>query len=282
MNSASDLVSNVTELVSFPDVAMQVNDLLADDVSDADAIGEIIEKDPALTANLLKLANSSMYGSATAIDTVAKAFTRIGSREIQELTLGICASRAFSGIPNEIISVKDFWHHSLLCGVAAKLIARRVKCRNSSMVFTAGLLHDVGHLVMFHQVPEESLQTLALCRNEMDAENLFLAEREILGFDHMDVGRALGELWNWPPDLVNSIARHHEPFEHPDCTDSDVIIHLANSVATLIEVGGTDMADAPPVDERTWERLGIRPGDIEELLDEIKEDISTLLQIFAH
>ena len=282
MNTASELVSRVTDLVSFPDVAIQVNDLLADDLSDADAIGAIIEQDPALTANLLKLANSAMYGSATEIDTVSKAFTRIGSREIQELTFGICASRAFAGIPNEIVSVEDFWHHSLLCGTAARLLAQRTRCQNASMVFTAGLLHDIGHLVMFHLIPEESLRTLALCRNEMNAEDLHIAERELLGFDHTDVGRALGERWNWPSALINCIARHHEPFEYPDCTDAEITIHLANSVATLAEIGSNDFDDAPPVDERTWDRLGLQPDEVLEILDQTREDISSLLQIFSH
>ena len=84
MRSATDLVSKVTELVSFPDVAIQVNDMLSDEHSDASAIGAVIEQDPALTATLLKLANSSMYGPTSGdVDSVAKAFTRIGAREIQ-------------------------------------------------------------------------------------------------------------------------------------------------------------------------------------------------------
>ena len=207
MNTAAELVTEVTELVSFPDVAVQVNDLLADDVSDAEKVGAIIEQDPALTATLLKVANSSMYGVGGGVDSVAKAFTRIGAREIQELTLGICATRAFNGVPNEILSVEDFWQHSLLCGAAARILARRVRTPDAGMVFTGGLLHDIGHLVMFHLIPTESLEALALSRDEMDGDEVYLAEREVLGFDHMDVGRLLGELWNWPAALVQSIGR---------------------------------------------------------------------------
>lgn len=282
MNTASDLVTRVTELVSFPDVAVQVNDMLSDGLSDAEHIGAVIEQDPALTATLLKLANSPVYRGAADIETVSDAFTRMGAREIQQLTLGICAGRAFSGIPNEIISVKDFWTHSLLCGAAAKSLTRIVKVQNAGMVFTAGMLHDIGHLVMFHLVPEESMQALALCRDEFDAENLYLAEREILGFDHADVGRALGELWNWPTTLVNCIARHHDPFRYPDCSDSEVVIHLADGLATAAELGSTDIADISLVDERTWDRLGLKQEAAEELLPEITDSVSSLLKVFVH
>jgi len=284
MQTAAELVAQVTQLVSFPEVAIQVNDLLADESSSAESIGAIVEQDPALTATLLKVANSSMYGVSgvgAEIDNVAKAFTRIGSREIQELTLGICATRAFTGIPNEIISVEDFWHHSLLCATSARLIARRTRARNAGMVFTAGLLHDIGHLVMFHLIPEKSLEALALCRDEMDADNLYIAEREILGFDHMDVGKSLGERWNWPTALVNCIARHHEPFKYEDCTDAEVIVHVANSLATIAEIESDDLADASPVDERAWERLKVGPDDVTELIGEVNEGIAGMLQIFV-
>ncbi len=283
MRSATDLVSKVTELVSFPDVAIQVNDMLSDEHSDASAIGAVIEQDPALTATLLKLANSSMYGPTSGdVDSVAKAFTRIGAREIQELTLGICASRAFSGIPNEIVSVKDYWNHSLLCGAAAKLFAREVKARNASMVFTAGLLHDIGHLVMFNLMPDESVRALALSRDEMDGENVHIAEREVFGFDHAEVGQALGQLWNWPDGLVRCIARHHDPFAYPDWTEAEVLIHLSDSAATLVEFDSENMAEAPPVDERTWEALRISPEDVAPLLPEIRTGVSDLLQLFLH
>lgn len=282
MTTATELVTHVTELVSFPDVAVQVNDLLADESSDADSIGSIIEQDPALTATLLKLANSSMYGVGAEVDSVAKAFTRIGSQEIQELTLGICATRAFDGVPNEILSVEDFWQHSLLCGAAARIVARHVKARNAGMVFTAGLLHDVGHLVMFNLIPDESMQTLALCRDEMDGEDVYRAEREILGFDHMEVGRRLGELWNWPEALVNCIARHHEPFEYPDCSDADVIVHVANSLATLAELESDDLAEASAVDERAWAHLNLDRDAVPELLIEVREGISGLLRMFVN
>jgi putative nucleotidyltransferase with HDIG domain len=282
MGTAAELVTQVDKLISFPDVAIQVNDLLADEHSGADEIGSIIEQDPALTATLLKLANSSMYGVGAEVDTVAKAFMRVGSNEIQQLTFGICASSAFDGISNEIISVQDFWRHSLLCGTAAKLIAKRIRSREASMMFTAGLLHDIGHLVMFHLIPEESMQALALSRDEMDGEDIYLAEREVLGFDHAEVGRCLGEQWNWPVPLINSIARHHEPFKYSDLSDVDVVVHLANSVAGMMEVESVDMSDGAPVDERVWEHLKLEPEAIPELLDDIREGMSGLLRLFAH
>lgn len=279
METAGELVANVTELISFPEIAMRINESLDDENSTAEKVSAIIETDPALTAGLLRLANSPLYGGS-GIDSVNKAIVRVGAREIRELTFGICATRAFSGIPNDLLSVEDFWRHSLACAVSARMIARKIRLPQAGMVFTAGLLHDVGHLIMFSQRPEPSTQALLLSRNEMDGEDLYLAEREVFGFDHMDVGRALGEQWNWPDSLIECIAHHHEPFA-VDCGNQVAVVHIANSIATLAELGSRDIEDASPSDERAWQALGIEPETLIEGLDDLNDSAEPLLQLMV-
>ena len=126
------------------------------------------------------------------------------------------------------------------------------------------------------------MQALALSRDEMGGEDIYLAEREVLGFDHAEVGRCLGELWNWPVPLINSIARHHEPFEYSDLSDLDIVVHLANSVAGMMEVESVDLSDGAPVDERVWDHLDLEPEAVPELLDDVREGTSGLLRLFAH
>lgn len=285
MNSAEELAAQVTTLVSFPDVALRIGDMIDDGNSDAARIAAVIEQDPALAATLLRIANSALYGSSASVDSLAKAFMRIGAREIRELTLGICATRAFAGVPNEIVTVRDFWRHSLLCGSAARVVARTLRLREAGMVFTAGLLHDVGHLVMFNQLPQPSLEALALCRDELDGENLHVAEREVLGFDHTDVGRELGVRWRWPSSLTDCIAAHHDPFGHPDAGKAAVLVHVANSLATRVELGLDTEEIAPeeaaPVDPRAWAALGLEADAVPPMLEEIAQASAGMAELFS-
>ena len=280
MSSAKELAQNVDQLISFPEVAIRVNEMVADGASSADDLGAVIEKDPGLSATLLRVANSAFYNVGAEITDISKAFTRIGSSQVQELTLGICATRAFAGIPNELVSVEDFWRHSLMSAVAARLIAKQAKKRAAGMVFTAGLLHDVGHLVMFQQRPEQSSTALAKSRDEFNGHDVFRAEREVFGFDHMAVGSELARLWNWPDTLANCIQRHHNPFEFADYSDSDVIVHAANGVATLAELDADNFEDAPIIDPRTWDYLKLVPESLVDLKFDVISGVAELSKLF--
>lgn len=281
MTDASQLVENVTELMSFPDIAMKINQSLDDENSTANSLGNLIEQDPALTANILKLANSPVYSGGAEIDSVAKAVTRVGSREIQQLTFGICATRAFAGISNELISVEDFWRHSLCCAIAARMVGARLRIPNPGMLFTAGLLHDVGHLVMFSLKPELSTQALALSRDEMDGEFLYLAERRVFGYDHTQVGRELGRQWHWPESLIECIERHHQPFEYDSSSPHAAVVHLANSLATMAELESESLDDAADLDPQTWDRLGLAKEDAIAMVEELNGCAQSLLKMFV-
>ena len=217
--TATALAKEVSRLVSLPDVAFRVDEMLRDENSGADEIGAVIEPDPALSAALLRLANSAMYGVGGNVDNVSRAVTVVGLREVRDLAFGISASQAFYGIPNELITVEDFWKHSLYCGVAARTLGKRAGIVGDSL-FTAGLLHDIGHLVMFSRHPVISRESLQHSLDYTDGLTPYLSEREVFGFDHMDVGAALASEWGLPDSLRACIAHHHEPFATDAVTDA--------------------------------------------------------------
>ncbi len=275
-----EIAANITELASFPDVAFRINEMLSDENSGAAEIGALIEPDPALSVALLRIANSALYSIGGKVNSVERAVTIVGLREVRDLAFGICATEAFSGIPNVLITVEDFWKHSLYCAAAAQSLGRKARVCAGESLFTAGLLHDIGHLVMFSQCPELSRESLQLSLDENDGLSPYLSERKIFGFDHMAAGAELARQWRLPISLQESIGFHHEPFVNDGMTDAVLVVHLANSVAVLAELNSLDLDDAPPIDDRVFDRLGLSPDIIAETVEETGEAVADLLRIF--
>jgi len=277
-----ELVANVTQLASFPEVAFRINEMISDENSGAAQIGALIEPDPALSVALLRIANSPLYHIGGTVGSVEHAITVVGLREVRDLTFSICASKTFDGIPNDLITVEDFWKHSLFCAVGAQNLARRARVCAGESLFAAGLLHDIGHLVMFSQSPELSKQALRLSLEENDGLSPYLSEREVFGFDHMAVGAELARQWRLPATLLECIGFHHEPFANDVMTDAVSVVHVANSLAVLAELDSLDPDDAPPIDDRASTKLALDTNGIADIVAETCESVTELLSIFVN
>ena len=277
--SLEEMVGTVTTLVTFPEVALRVDEAIGADEVDAKDISKILATDPALTAALLRLANSAGYQTRGTVDSVERAIMTVGFRELRDLVFAVSATRTFQGIPNELISVEDFWRHSLNCAVAAQQISMSTKRVRVESAFTKGLLHDIGHLVMFNQAPELSRQALEVSLDESDGLSPHHSEREVFGYDHAEVGGELAKQWRFPAGLEAAIRWHHAPFE-ASRQDGALLIHVANSVAVLAETGGSLQGDAPALDDGALEELGFEEDMIGEILQATCERVDDLLRIF--
>ncbi len=230
--SINEIVKDVSELTSLPEVSIKVNELVEDPNSGVNEIGKVISQDPALSAQLLRIANSPFYGFSASIDSVSRAVAVLGTQQIRDLVFSTTATKAFEGIPNELVSVDDFWHHSLYCGLLARELANQNHKAQGEMLFTAGLLHDIGHLVMFNRIPELANQAIMhTVEPDVDIE-LFESERAIIGFDHAEVGGRLAEQWQLPQNLVECVMFHHEPERAINFQDEVLLIYIANKIAS--------------------------------------------------
>ncbi len=281
-NSAENLVRNITQLTSFPDIAVRISEMVSDQNSGAAEIGALIEPDPALNAALLRIANSATYSVGGTISNVERAVTVVGLREVRDLAFAICVSETFKGISNELITVEDFWKHSLFCAVASQILGRRAQVCAGESLFTAGLLHDIGHLVMFNQAPDLSSDALVLSLEENDGLSPYLSERKIFGFDHMAVGAELARQWRLPNILRECIGFHHDPFASDTASDAALVVHVANSLAVLAELDSQNFGDAPPIEERALENLGIKPSVVWDVIAESRDSVDELLRVFVH
>lgn len=271
------LVKGVSNLVSLPEVSLRVNAMVDDPNASAESIGKVIAQDPALAVRLLKMANSPFYGLATEVDTVSRAVSILGTQRIRDLVLSTAASRAFDGIPNDLISMQDFWHHSLYCGLLAQTLARETGKVKGETLFLAGLLHDIGQLVMFNRLPEKSHEAIVLLMEGSDDLDMYQAERHVFGFDHMQVGAELIKNWNLPHSLKECIAYHHEPSLAQDYPYEAALINIANSAAVMAELHSfSEEDDLPKIDPHSWEITGLNKDVLVEAVNKAQQDIAEI------
>lgn len=261
--SAGDLVDDVGGLVTLPDVYLRISRLLDDPTCNAAALAKAIGRDPAFTLRLLKVANSSLYRFPAAVDTVAKAVSIIGTAQIRNLALSMSVASGFARLPNDMVSMADFWRHSLYCALIARHLAGEARRCDADALFTAGLLHDIGELVIFSRCPEQAKQALYKVLDSGDEMPIFEAERETLGFDHAAVGGELARRWHLPSLLEECIACHHDIAAATRHPREAALVHIANSLALMAETGSIEPADAAPIDARAWEAAGLGADCIE-------------------
>jgi putative nucleotidyltransferase with HDIG domain len=259
---AQKLIGDVSFLVSPPDLCVRLFSLLESGEASAGEIGEVISHDPSLTARLLQLVNSSFFNFARRIDTVSRAITVLGTRELYSLVLAVSAIKSFSKLPITLVNIDTFWRHGIFTGLLAREIASKIRVLHPERLFIAGLLHDIGSLVLYTRMPEQMRDLMLVCEGEEDV--LHRAEQEQFGFSHGDLGGALARVWNLPEHLRDAITHHHDP--DAGQTADAAIIHLADALANRSSLGA--FCEDPPgiahIHPGTWERLGMEPADLDE------------------
>lgn len=264
--SADELVSGVVRLVSLPEVCIRVNEMLEDPDVTAKAIGKVMSQDTGLTARLLKIVNSSFYGFTSKIETVSRAVTVIGLRELRGLVLAASAIETFSKIPTDILNMVRFWRHSVYCGVVAQLLAERCHVLHSERLFVAGLLHDIGKLVICNRLPTQAKQAIDLSEAKKIFD--FEAEQEVMGYDHSEIGGKLLRSWQMPASLCDAVEFHHMPKNAEDSLMEICIVHIANAMTGMAEQGLDADMDIliQPVLAEAWEVTGLDESVIEPIL----------------
>ncbi len=293
-----DLVHDNVQLLSMPEVCLRIQQLADDPRADMAELGQLVIQDPALTMRLLKLVNSAYYGFPGKVDTISRAVNLVGIAELRNLTLAMAAVEVFGGLENENFDMLGFWRHSVYCALVARYLAKQARVLHAERLFIAGLLHDVGRLLIFSLLPEES----ARIQQRMDqGEEVCAAERSELGFDHAQVGYELLSLWQIPKELRIAVAFHHLPEVTEEARLESTLVALANQIALQVETlalthqpflrdpfGGftnthiLDDADLPIIEAipaAYWTAAGLSKTVIEEAVAEAARDFDEVLNI---
>lgn len=244
-----DLVLEIAELRPLPAVAVRVLGLGEDDRFSAHELAAIIASDQALTARVLRLANSAYYGYARRITTVRDAVVLVGFRALRSSALTSCVMDALPPSPN--LDYQAFWRFSVACGLLAELIGRTEGVPHDH-AFTGGVMHGLGLLALDQHRPDALRAVLDVA----GAEGLSLpdAERRVLGFTHADLGAALAEHWNFPAELVDAIqAQARTTADPPDRASVAGLVMRARVFARASGLSdGVDSAPPAPEPREEW------------------------------
>jgi len=270
-------VEEIGALPTLPDIPTRILQLVSSEESSMEDISRIIERDPALTANILRVANSAYYGAREKVASLKLALTILGLNEIISIVTSISIVRMFPSRKGEdSFDHAKFWRHSFGCATASQLIARELRFDLGDIEFVAGLVHDIGKLILdqhFHARLKEIHQL-----KEAEGIPLPEAETRVMGVDHATLGSWLAQRWHLPSSLVECIRYHHRPLdvlalptprEQPALT---AIISVADILAREPDLNFTEsaqpeepfssnvawkiiLAERPDLDKQTIERF---------------------------
>ena len=240
------LLEKGPELSSLPEVYLRVTQQLEDDDSSAQVIGATVQTDPALSTRILKIVNSAYYGMPHEISTISQAVQLLGRDRLKQILIGSVLVNVFRDPEIDSFSLTDFWQHSIKTAIIAKQLAiQHVSVSEPDSIFVAGLLHDIGRLLLASKLPI----SYEKIENRKRDHDLLEAEQEELGFNHAELAATLMTQWGLPEILV-ICTRHHHDSEYADVyAAANRVIFVANKLSRNI----------PPMDE----------GEAQEQLDKI-------------
>lgn len=276
------LLDHGTGLASLPAIAVRLNQMVDDPDATVADIGRLISQDPGLTMRLLKIANGPFYGMSSHVDTISRAVMVLGTRQIRDLVLATSVSQTLDKFSNELMSMEDFWRHSLYVGLCARFLAEHGRRRDAESLFIAGLLHDIGRLLIFNREPDLAHAAFLLGLQRSDGLDPPSAERAVLGFDHAEVGQALAARWQLPEKLQMCIRYHHDPLAAPDYKVECAIVHIANSLAHMAEIDTRDERDVPPVEAATWEIIGVEKSLVPDIIEQAQLQVVEMESLILH
>lgn len=234
--SVDDLIKGSLRLISPPQILIKVNRILDDPRCTGAMLARAIATDPGLTARLLRLANSPFYGFPSRIDSIERALAVIGMNALRNLVLATSVPETFGRLP--AAPMRDFWRHSVHCGLLSRALAQHCSMSDPETLFVAGLLHDVGQLIIFAKLPEMAREAHA--RADDCGLPVDVLERSIIGIDHAEVGGALLQRWNLPASLWELVSHHHRPLDAGKATVAAAIIQVADILAGELPLASSD------------------------------------------
>jgi putative nucleotidyltransferase with HDIG domain len=248
-----EVVKQVQDLPTLPAIVMEIlNSIDAEDL-DISVLAKKVSFDQALTAKTLRFANSSFYGTPSKVTTIHQAINVLGVQSVRNLITVAAMTGCFPQSQCEGFDFKAFWRHSIATALCAELLARQLHV-NQEFAFTAGLLHDIGRLVLVTRFPLDYQK--ALQHRKQHDGYLLDSERAILGVDHVMAGHALAQHWNFSDILLRAIIGHHDSQETSSRSLAS-IIHVADAITHALDLSQIEEDLVPPLSMDAWKSLGM-------------------------
>lgn len=257
--SLDKLIEEEGRLFSLPQLASKINSIVNDPEATFEELGEVISQDVGLSTQLLKIVNSGLYNFQEPVETITHAISVVGMVQLRDLAMGTIIIDAFKGIPSDVISMRSFWEHSIATGIAAQILVIYKKEINPERFYLAGLLHEIGRLVLFSKFQKESGKIVELSRE--NKTSMYIVENEFFELDHCIVGGALLASWNLPEYQQEAAKFHHRPQESEKYGLETSIVHVGDVIAHILGLGNSGEHFVPHIEVKAWDKIGL-PVDI--------------------
>jgi len=273
------LLKRTDALPSCPLVFQKINEIVRDESSTARDLGRVIATDEALTSRLIQIVNSAYYGLRGTISTVTQAVVILGFQEIKRIVYAVPAADLFR--QSEVdggIDVMGLWLHSLRVAVGAREFAYRARLAIPEETFVAGIIHDIGQVILNRLVGPAYAEFGARARAE--GADLAAAEEAAFGISHAEVGRRLAKNWDFPELLQDAVRWHHGPLGDRELPDVVHMVHAANVLVNEAARGVAPADAVASVEPAAIERLDLNRGSAEEVFGRAEEEFARMREMF--
>ena len=262
-------IERLGQLPTLPQVVQKIMSMIDRPETSAEGLGRMIEKDQVLSAKVLQLANSPFYGFPARIASVSHAVVVLGLNVVKGLTLGATVFDMMKAA-----GMDQLWRHSLGVAMVSHLLATRVGQKNPEELFVAGLLHDLGKVVMYVKLPETASRIEAAVRDR----DIYMidAEREILGLTHADVAGWLAAAWHLPTVLKEPIMYHHQPTLAKVAPMQTAIVHVADVLVKAMGCGCSGDTLVPPLSSEAWTAMNLDDESLAACVAQAAQEFETI------
>ena len=271
------LLQQDSELSSLPEIFIRVSNLLDDENSSTVQIGQVVETDPSLTTRILKMVNSAYYGFPHTVSSISQAISILGRDRLRQILIGAVLGGVFGNMKNSVFQMEDYWYHSVKTAILSRLLSKQSDLgEESESLFTAGLLHQIGRLILAQKLPEQAQQVQQAVDEQ--GENIYQAEQRIFGFDHCQVGAAFIEQWGLP-DLLIAVARYHNTPDQEDEFREEVrMVNLAKNISFIVEPFEPEDIAYALEDVPGWKSTGLDEEQIAEACRAADEQVYQVME----
>lgn len=266
-----------SDLPTLPTVYSRLEAAIEDPRSSTTSISAVISSDATLTARLLRIANSAMFQFPSQITSISTAVRVVGTRQIRDLALATIVIGMFERFNPPVGKMEMFWQHSIACGVAARVVGAQRREVNVERFFVAGLLHDIGSLLLYLHMPEQMM--VAMKHASEGSLPLHVIEKDLIGFDHAELGAALLSQWGLPAALHRAVRYHHSPDQCVDFRMDASIVHVSDVIVNALEIGNRPDAFVPPLMDEVWASLGLPTAVLAPSIEQIDRQITVMSNV---
>ncbi|MGM0608510.1 MAG: HDOD domain-containing protein [Candidatus Muiribacteriota bacterium] len=282
-----DLIKHLEQIDDLPTLPVITQNLIYKTNNpdfDIEQVTGLIEKDPAITVKILRIANSAFYSGASEINTIKKAIMRLGIKQVRNILLGISVIKAFSPVDEFVSSFQDLWSHSIGVAFTNMIVAEILEFENNEELWICGILHDLGKVVYLSYFPE----IYSFLKNDMvqRSYSFYQSETENFNFSHTDIGSWLANKWNIPKRIRDVISNHHNPpsgvNKFGESSFPIAITNISNSLVKIADIGNKDFCNSAEISPNIWnyiDKSKIEGKEMQEKIKKLKPEVDELFSL---